>query len=386
MSSTNYPAMLHSITQTLSSENSLRGVFHQHSYGGDAVPSGRAISEVVELCRAVLFPSYFGSPKISSAAVGYHIGVKLERLFYVLSTQIEAALGFAASSEESDPRILGLSCAECSDTSGCVFDTMKSRIDAVHNAACAGFIAVAAAEAVKASAVSEKENDFMSVPFASAVNASSVADAEIASVSGFREDNVSVFRELSAKIAAQFIESLPELRSRLSRDAKAAFMGDPAAGSLGEVICCYPGVRAVINHRIAHRLCELKVPLLPRIISEMAHSETGIDIHPGARIGDCFSIDHGTGVVIGETCIIGNNVKLFQGVTLGAKTIPVDEKGVPLKIDRHPIIEDDVVVYANATILGRITIGKGSVIGGNVWITEDVMPGSKVVQGKAPHK
>ena len=134
---------------------------------------------------------------------------------------------------------------------------------------------------------------------------------------------------------------------------------------------------------MAHKLLTLGVPLIPRAITELAHSETGIDIHPGARIGDSFSIDHGTGVVIGETCIIGSNVKLYQGVTLGAKSIPVDSEGMPLNIPRHPILEDDVVVYSNASILGRITIGKGAIIGGNVWVIEDVSPGAKVVQLKA---
>ena len=190
-------------------------------------------------------------------------------------------------------------------------------------------------------------------------------------------------KEYARSLAAQYISNLELIRTKLAMDVKAAFDADPAATSFGEVICCYPGVRAIFNHRIAHTLLNLGVPLMPRAISELAHSETGIDIHPGARIGDSFSIDHGTGVVIGETCIIGKNVKLFQGVTLGAKTIPVDSRGVPLNIPRHPILEDDVVVYSNATILGRITIGRGAVIGGNVWVTEDVKAGGKVVQQRA---
>ena len=165
---------------------------------------------------------------------------------------------------------------------------------------------------------------------------------------------------------------------------EAAYNGDPAAQSFGEVISCYPAIRAISNYRIAHELLKLGVPLIPRIITEMAHSETGIDIHPGAEIGGYFTIDHGTGVVIGETCIIGNNVKLYQGVTLGAKSFPLDEDGKPIKgIPRHPILEDNVIVYSNATILGRITIGQGATVGGNIWVTEDVPAGARIVQTKA---
>ena len=191
-------------------------------------------------------------------------------------------------------------------------------------------------------------------------------------------------REEAAKIAASFISKLPELRRVLATDVAAAYNGDPAAESFGEVISCYPAIRAISNYRIAHELLELGVPLIPRIITEMAHSETGIDIHPAARIGSHFTIDHGTGVVIGATSIIGNNVKLYQGVTLGAKSFPLDENGKPIKgIPRHPILEDDVIIYSNATILGRITIGKGATVGGNIWVTEDVKPGTRIVQTKA---
>ena len=180
-------------------------------------------------------------------------------------------------------------------------------------------------------------------------------------------------RDTAASIAARFISRLPEIRRILATDVEAAYYGDPAATCFGEIICCYPIIRAITNYRIAHELYMLNVPLIPRIITEMAHSETGIDIHPGAQIGHHFTIDHGTGVVIGATCIIGNNVKLYQGVTLGAKSFPLDENGNPIKgIARHPILEDDVIVYSNATILGRITIGKGATIGGNIWVTESV--------------
>ena len=182
----------------------------------------------------------------------------------------------------------------------------------------------------------------------------------------------------------QFIDRLPDIRRLLTTDVHAAFEGDPAAKSYGETIFCYPSIRAITNQRIAHALLELNVPLIPRIISEMAHSETGIDIHPGATIGEKFFIDHGTGVVIGETCVIGNNVRLYQGVTLGAKSFPMDENGNPIKgIPRHPIVQDDVVVYAGATVLGRVTIGKGASIGGNVWITYSVPPNAVITQTRA---
>lgn len=190
--------------------------------------------------------------------------------------------------------------------------------------------------------------------------------------------------EYARLTAANFISVLPELRRKLALDVEAAFNGDPAAIGRGEVIFCYPAIRAISSYRIAHELLKLDVPLIPRIIAEMAHSETGIDIHPKAQIAESFTIDHGTGTVIGATCIIGKNVKLYQGVTLGAKSFPLDEDGNPIKgVPRHPIIEDDVVIYAQATILGRITIGKGSVIGGNVWVTNNLPPNSKVVQLKA---
>lgn len=182
-------------------------------------------------------------------------------------------------------------------------------------------------------------------------------------------------------ITEQFIAQLPELRRLLTTDVIAAYNGDPAAKNHGEVIACYPVIKALTNYRMAHLLLKLGVPFVPRMLTEMAHSETGIDIHPGAEIGESFTIDHGTGVVIGETCIIGRNVKLYQGVTLGARSFPLGDDGNPIKGNpRHPILEDDVVVYSNATILGRITIGRGATIGGNIWVTHDVPAGAHVVQ------
>lgn len=182
-------------------------------------------------------------------------------------------------------------------------------------------------------------------------------------------------RQKADDIAMRLIERLPEVRRILATDITAAFNGDPAAENFGEIISCYPVIKALSNYRIAHELYVLGVPLIPRMMTEMAHSETGIDIHPAAIIGEYFTIDHGTGVVIGATCIIGNNVKLYQGVTLGAKSFPLDEDGNPIKgIPRHPILKDNVVVYANATVLGRITIGEGCVVGANVWVTQDMEP------------
>ncbi len=188
----------------------------------------------------------------------------------------------------------------------------------------------------------------------------------------------------SDEITGIFLSRLPAIQVRLAEDAIAAFEGDPAARSADETVFCYPGMAAIISHRLAHELHLLGVPLIPRIIAEHAHSMTGIDIHPGATIGSRIFIDHGTGVVIGESAVIGDRVQIYQGVTLGAKSFPLDEHGRPVKgVERHPIVEDDVVIYAGATILGRIRIGRGSIIGGNVWLTHDVGPGSRVTQAQS---
>lgn len=185
------------------------------------------------------------------------------------------------------------------------------------------------------------------------------------------------------QVVREFGAALPAIRGLLDSDVLAAYHGDPAARSVDEVLLSYPGIRAMINHRIAHQLYGLGVPLLARLVAELAHGETGIDIHPGAQIGPGFFIDHGTGVVIGETAIIGRNVRLYQAVTLGAKRFATDEDGHLQKGGaRHPIVEDEVVVYAGATILGRVTIGRGSTIGGNVWLTRSVPPGSHIAQAQ----
>jgi len=187
-------------------------------------------------------------------------------------------------------------------------------------------------------------------------------------------------KEAAQKITIEFMDSLPGIASVLNTDIQAAYNGDPAAVSKEEILLSYPAFEAISIFRLAHRLFELNVPLLPRIMTEYAHQNTGIDIHPGATVGDYFFIDHGTGVVIGETCRIGSRVKIYQGVTLGAKSFELDEQGNPVKgIKRHPNIEDDVVIYSGATILGGdTTIGRSSLIGGNVWLTQSVEPYSTV--------
>ncbi|MCR5002787.1 MAG: serine O-acetyltransferase [Bacteroidales bacterium] len=185
------------------------------------------------------------------------------------------------------------------------------------------------------------------------------------------------------KIAQALVDSLPEITRLLNSDVKAVAHNDPAVCDLGEVILSYPLTKVMLHYRVAHRLYELGVPRIPRMITEIAHSATGIDIHPAAKIGEYFAIDHGTGVVIGATAVIGNHVMLYQGVTLGAKNFSYDPDGHPLDTPRHPILEDNVTVYSNTSILGRVTIGHDTVVGGNIWLTHSVPPYSRLVQGKA---
>ena len=295
MSLLNFTHLLAQTVTELSEDSSLKGLFHEHQ-DGDPLPSGKVLHEIIELCRAILFPGFYGKSTVNHHTITYHIGVNIERLYNLLTEQIHAGL-----------------CFDAKETGDCACDTK---------------------------------------------------------------------REKAIDLAGQFISRLPALREVLATDVEAAYNGDPAAESYGEIISCYPIIKALSNYRIAHELLLLGVPLIPRIITEMAHSETGIDIHPAARIGHHFTIDHGTGVVIGATCIIGNHVKLYQGVTLGAKSFPLDDDGHPKGIPRHPILEDDVIVYSNATILGRITVGRGATVGGNIWVTEDVPAGARLVQKK----
>lgn len=264
-----------------------------HHYGIEGVPfpSVPELKEVVEICRSLLFPGYYGK-SIVDGALQYHMGVGIERVYEKLLKQVMAGLAFTLSD---------------------AYETLPPLADA------------------------------------------------------------------AKRRTKAFVDQLPALRDTLATDVVAMYRNDPAAHNLGEVILCYPGMRAITNYRIAHLLETLDVPLIPRMITELAHSETGIDIHPGATIGESFAIDHGTGVVIGATAILGHHVTLYQGVTLGAKNFPQEEDGTLVKgIARHPILGNHVVVYANATILGRITIGDNSTIGGNLWVTKDVPSDTKL--------
>jgi serine O-acetyltransferase len=282
--------------ERLAEYHSYKSICHQYREG-EPLPSVKALGEVIDLVRAIVFPGFFGNSNISQRNIHYYLGVNVDQLFNHLYEQILAGY-----------------CFDCKDDTGKSLERHRQRA---------------------------KEN------------------------------------------ADEFIAFLPELRAIMITDVEAAYLGDPAAHSHGEVIFCYPTIKAITNYRIAHQLHSMGVPLIPRIITELAHSETGIDIHPGAVIGKYFTIDHGTGVVIGATSILGDHVKLYQGVTLGAKSFPLDENGNPIKdIPRHPILEDGVIVYSNATILGRITIGQGATIGGNIWVTEDVPAGARMIQAK----
>lgn len=286
MSDNNLMQTLATTVDKLSNPQSFKGLFHPHR-DGNPLPSGKILEEIVMLLRAILFPGYYGNSSVNIHTLHYHIGVDVERLYHLLSQQIQAGLCFMEYSAD--------------DKCNC---------------------------------------------------------------------NI---KQVAQKLSSQLIERLPAIREVLSTDVIAAFNGDPAAESTSEVISCYPIIKTLTNYRVAHELALLGVPLIPRMLTELAHSETGIDIHPNARIGRYFTIDHGTGVVIGATCVIGDNVKIYQGVTLGAKSFPLDAEGNPIKgIPRHPIIGNNVVIYANATVLGRITIGDGCVIGANMWVTEDM--------------
>jgi serine O-acetyltransferase len=288
--------VLNETVEKLSDECSYKQLFHAYR-DEEALPSGEVLEEIIDLCRAILFPGYYGNARISTQTIRFHTGVNIEKLHELLSRQIYAGLCLADTS-----------CTSC-------------------------------------------------------------AEEQILSQ--------------AKKLSEAFISTLPEMRCLLATDAEAAYNGDPAAQNINEVIFCYPGFRAIGNYRIAHQLYKLGVPFIPRMITEMAHSETGIDIHPGAQIGHYFSIDHGTGTVIGETSVIGNNVRIFQGVSLAGEKLPPDENGNAIRgIPRHPILEDNVTVYSNATLLGKIRVGKGATICGNVWITGDVPPGAVITQNK----
>ena len=194
----------------------------------------------------------------------------------------------------------------------------------------------------------------------------------------------SLVRKISDdKKADAFMDRIPEVSRLLHTDVEAIADNDPAVVDRTEIVLCYPGIKVMLHYRTAHELLQLEIPVAPRLLTEMAHSATGIDIHPGARIGEYFAIDHGTGIVVGATTVIGDHVMLYQGVTLGAKNIKYDSDGRPVDEPRHPILEDNVTVYANTTILGRVTIGHDTVVGGNVWLTHSVPPRSRILQTRA---
>ncbi|QZT38609.1 serine acetyltransferase [Halosquirtibacter xylanolyticus] len=286
------------IVDALSAPTSYLKVCHEH-YEDEPMPSIAVLQDIVEKCRQLIFPGFYGFIPINPTTLKYYTGLLVDQIYEMLNDQVLAGLCFSCTQERT-------------------VELLMSR------------------------------------------------------------------KKLSKQITIDFIESIPMLREKMSKDVEAAFLNDPAASHQGEVVFSYPSIKAICNYRVAHCLYKLGVPMIPRIISELAHSETGIDIHPHAQIGESFSIDHGTGVVIGSTCIIGDRVQLFQGVTLGAKSFPLDENGNPIKgIARHPIVENDVVIYSNATILGRITVGHHATIGGNVWVTDDVLPYARIIQGRS---
>lgn len=276
-------------------DTTLLGRLRLSTGGSEPLPSAADIKRIVGLCRALVFPGFFGEAATTERNLPFHVGLSLEELHSLLEAQVAAGVCFGSDSTDCEP-----------------FEVRRGR---------------------------------------------------------------------AADIATAFVRRLPEVRRLLLADAEATFRGDPAAVSVSEVVFCYPGLKATANYRFAHELFLLGVPVVPRMITEMAHSETGIDIHPGASIGEGLMIDHGTGVVIGATAIIGRRVRIYQGVTLGARSFPTDESGDAIKgIPRHPVIGDDVVIYSNATLLGRITVGDRAVIGGNLWVTRDVAPGERILQ------
>lgn len=261
--------------------------------GDGSFPSVDNLKDILTVVKAVIFPDFFDCRRNNEKIRSCYLGVNLERLYSMLSTEIRRALRFDNNYSEND-----------------------------------------------------------------------VADR-------------------ASSMALSFIDSIPEIKRMIFTDVEAMYNNDPAVDNLAEVILSYPVVHAMVHYRTAHALLKAGIPVIPRVITELAHSDTGIDINPGAQIGEYFAIDHGTGVVIGETCIIGNHVTLYQGVTLGAKNFSIDSNGHPVNIPRHPILEDNVTVYSNSTILGRITIGHDSVIGGNIWLTHSVPPASRVLQHRA---
>ncbi|MDL2255810.1 serine acetyltransferase [Parabacteroides sp. OttesenSCG-928-K15] len=292
--------VLNETIEKLSDEASYKHLFHT-CRDEETLPSGEVLEEIIDLCRAILFPGYYGKDRVNIQTIRYHTGVNVQTLHHLLTRQIFAGL--------------------CFEETACL----------------------------SMSAATVKQN------------------AEI--------------------LSEKFIATLPELRALLATDVDAIYNSDPAAQHIGEIIFCYPGFRAIVNYRLAHQLHLLGVPFIPRMITEMAHSETGIDIHPAATIGHHFAIDHGTGTVIGETSVIGNYVRIFQGVSLAGEKLPPEADGTPVRgVRRHPVLDDHVTIYSNATLIGKIHIGMGATICGNVWIAEDVKPGETIHQSAKEYK
>ena len=288
-------SLLSQTVSRLADESSYQQLFHS-CRDEEALPSARVLQQIVDVCRAILFPGYYGNERINRQTIKYHIGVMVETLHKLLTKEIQAGICFSNQRRGIGPNV-------------------------------------------------------------------------------------------AVSLSEQFISHLPELRELLATDAEATYNGDPAAQNIGEVIFCYPGFRAICNYRIAHQLYLLKVPYIPRIITEQAHSETGIDIHPGAKIGLHFSIDHGTGTVIGETSVIGDYVRIFQGVSLAGAKLPPDENGNAIRgVARHPVIGNHVTIYSNSTLIGPIRVGDGATICGNVWLTHDVPAGETVHQYNAENE
>lgn len=278
-------------TQTLSETLAVEKRMIPHGEG--QFPSVDALKNIIAIVKGIVFPDFFDCHRNNEQIRSCYIGVSLEKLFMMLSTEVRRALRFDNT---------------------------------------------------------------------------------------LREDEVS---GEASSLTLKFIDILPDIKRVLYTDVEAMYNNDPAADNYAEIILSYPVVNAMVHYRTANALLRLGIPVIPRVLTELAHSATGIDINPGAQIGEYFAIDHGTGVVIGETCVIGNHVTLYQGVTLGAKNFALDSNGHPLNIPRHPILEDYVTVYSNSSILGRITVGRNSIIGGNIWLTHSVPPGSRILQRKA---
>jgi len=318
------------------------------------LPSRDALLTILHGLSATLFPTHYGQPDLTDDSIDYFVGNTLNTTLNSLAEQVRRALLFASDQDEAkspDPTAGGDGDHKLRLKATTI--TLNTTLNSL-------------AEQVRRALLFASDQDEAESPDPTA---------------GGNEDHK--LRLKATTITGDFAAQLPAIRELLVSDLQAAYQGDPAATSVSEILLCYPGMTAIIYHRFAHALYRLGVPFLARLISRIAHSNTGIDIHPGADIGGSFFIDHGSGVVIGETAVIGRHVRLYQAVTLGAKRFPADDDGVLIKGNaRHPIVEDDVVIYAGATILGRITIGKGSTIGGNIWLTHSVPPGSNVTQAQ----